>query len=39
MAPRTSQGLQERAWDAPTKGPEWDEPLDADVEAQARLHT
>ena len=23
MAPRTSQGLQERAWDAPTKGFEW----------------
>ena len=23
MAPRTSQGLQERAWDAPTKGLEW----------------
>ena len=25
MAPRTSQGLQERAWDAPTKGLEWAE--------------
>jgi len=23
MAPRKSQGLQERAWDAPTKGLEW----------------
>ena len=23
MAPRTSRGLQERAWDAPTKGLEW----------------
>ena len=23
MAPRSSQGLQERAWDAPTKGLEW----------------
>ena len=23
MAPRTSQGLQERAWNTPTKGLEW----------------